>query len=224
MKNLLIAILLAAFPLHLPASSFQEGEKLLLDNKPREAEGRLSEALLQEPGNEKAYLYLGIVYEQLNDPQKAIQILRRGLAAAGQYRDLIYFNMGNNYFRQEEYNLAEEMYTRAAEANGRLASAWLNRANSRLRLANYPGAVDDYLRYLELEPQSSQRAQIERLIALLRGLLAEGERKREEEIQRQKALLNEVLNSLRNASEDTRNLSAGSEQIEEKYDEVDIQN
>ena len=221
MNSLLLALLLAASPL-------EEGEKLLMDNKPREAEAAFNVALAQEPGNEKLYLYLGLVYEQLNYPERAIQVLRRGLTLAGPHRDLLYFNMGNNYFRQERYSLAEEMYSRAidergaAEAGG--AGAWLNRANSRLKLGNLPGAVGDYRQYLELEPASPQRPQIERLLALLQGHLAEEARLKEEDAQRQQALLDEVLNSLRNASDDTRNLSAGSEQIEEKYDEVDIRN
>jgi hypothetical protein len=54
-------------------------------------------------------------------------------------------------------------------------------------------------------------------------MLDEAERLKQEELARQKALLNEVLNSLQNASEDTRNLSAGSEDIQEQYDEVDIE-
>ncbi len=217
MNSLLLALLLAA-------STLQQGEKLLLDNKPREAEPVLNAALAEEPGNEKIYLYLGLVYEQLNDPERALQVLRRGLNLSGQYRDLMYLNMGNNYFRQERYNLAEEMYTRALEVNAGQASSYLNRANSRLRLGNFPGTVSDYTEYLRLDPGSPQRPQIERLLALLRGQLDAEARHQEEEAQRQKALLSEVLNSLRNASEDTRNLSAGSEQIEEKYDEVDIRN
>ena len=53
--------------------------------------------------------------------------------------------------------------------------------------------------------------------------LEEAERKRLEELERQKALLNDVLDSLKNASEDTRNLSAGSEDIQEEYEEIDIE-
>jgi len=57
----------------------------------------------------------------------------------------------------------------------------------------------------------------------LGGMLAEQDRLKQEELARQKALLNEVLSSLQNASEDTRNLSAGSEDIQEQYEEVDIE-
>jgi tetratricopeptide (TPR) repeat protein len=135
----------------------------------------------------------------------------------------MYFNLGNNLFRQKEYTLAEQMYSNALETNRTFEDAYLNRANARLELASYTAARDDYIEYLRLAPNNPQREPIERLIALLGGLLDEQQRLKEEELAKQKALLNEVLNSLKNASEDTRNLSAGSENIQEQYDEIDIQ-
>ena len=49
--------------------------------------------------------------------------------------------------------------------------------------------------------------------------MAEQERQEQE---RQTALLNAVLTSLDNAAQNTKNLSAGSEGIQEQYDELDI--
>jgi tetratricopeptide (TPR) repeat protein len=163
------------------------------------------------------------VYEQLNNPDKSIQVLRRGLNVATSLKDTMYFNLGNNLFRQKEYTLAEQMYSNALEVNRTFEDAYLNRANARLQLASYAAAREDYIEYLRLAPNNPQREPIERLIALLAGLLDQQERLKQEELAKQKALLNEVLNSLKNASEDTRNLSAGSENIQEQYDEVDIQ-
>jgi len=228
MKLLLI---LAAVALQLSApqlgalqpSALQEGEKLFLENRPREALPLLEQALAENPENERLYLYLGIVYQQLADTDRSIQVMRRGLGVARGVKDLLYFNLGNNLFRQGEYTLAEQMYSNALEANRGLEDAWLNRANARLQLQSYPGARTDYIEYLRLAPANPQRESIERLIALLGGMLDEAERLKQEELARQKALLNEVLNSLQNASEDTRNLSAGSEEIQEEYDEVDIE-
>ena len=62
------------------------------------------------------------------------------------------------------------------------------------------------------------------MVVLDLGVSKPAERARLEELERQKALLNEVLDSLKNASEDTRNLSAGSEEIQEEYEEIDIEN
>ncbi len=215
-----IKVLLAF--LLLTSSTLQEGEKLLLEDKPQEARLKLEAALNENPKNEKIYLYLGIIYEQLNDPERSIQVLRRGLSIAKKHKDLIYYNIGNNFFRQEEYTLAVEMYSKAVEVNLQFDDAYLNRANSRLELENYSGARDDYIQYLQLAPSSPQREQIEELIRLLSGIIKDAELKKQEELEKQKALLNEVLNSLKNASEDTRNLSAGSEEIEEDYEEIDI--
>jgi len=207
----------------LTLSSLQQGEQLFLENKPREALPHLEKALYENPQEEKIYLYLGIVYEQLNDPAKSIQILKRGLNVSQGYKDLFYFNLGNNHFRQQEYTVAEQMYSNALQINGALEVAYLNRANARLELEQFQEARQDYIDYLRLDPDTHQRENIEKLIALLGQILENAERKRQEELDRQKALLNEVLNSLKNASEDTRNLSAGSEEIQEEYEEIDIE-
>jgi tetratricopeptide (TPR) repeat protein len=216
-------ILATLAALLLQLSALQQGEKLFLENRPQEALPLLEQALNEDPNNERLYLYLGIVYEQLDSLDKSIQVMRRGLNVAKGVKDLLYFNLGNDLFRQKEYTLAEQMYNNALESNGTLEDAWLNRANARLQLESYAAARTDYIEYLRLAPANPQREAIEKLIALLGGMLDEAERLKQEELARQKALLNEVLNSLQNASEDTRNLSAGSEEIQEQYDEVDIQ-
>ncbi len=217
---MIVKILLALFLL--TSQAYREGEELFLKNKPQEARHLFEEALSENPENEKIYLYLGIVYEQLNDPEQAIKIMKRGLRVAKKYKDRLYYNMGNNFFKQDEFTLAEEMYSNALERNRQLDGAYLNRANSRLRLEKLIEARDDYIQYLELAPASPQREEIEKLIALLGQILADSELRKQDELRKQKALLNEVLNSLQNASEQTRNLSAGSEEIEEEYEEIDI--
>jgi tetratricopeptide (TPR) repeat protein len=176
----------------LTLSSLQQGEQLFLENKPREALPHLEKALFEHPQDEKIYLYLGVIYEQIGDAEKSIQILKRGL--------------------------------NALQINGSLEVAYLNRANSRLELEEFQDARQDYIDYLRLDPDTPQRENIEKLIALLGRAIEDAERKRLEELERQKALLNEVLDTLKNASEDTRNLSAGSEEIQEEYEEVDIEN
>jgi tetratricopeptide (TPR) repeat protein len=216
-------VLASLAALLLSLSALQQGEKLFLENRPQEAQPLLEQALNEDPNNERLYLYLGIVYEQLGNLDKSIQVMRRGLPVARGVKDLLYFNLGNDLFRQKEYTLAEQMYSNALQVNGTLDDAYLNRANSRLQLESYAGARADYIEYLRLAPATPQREAIEKLIALLGGMLDEQARLKQEELARQKALLNEVLNSLQNASEDTRNLSAGSEDIQEQYDEVDIE-
>ena len=54
-----------------------------------------------------------------------------------------------------------------------MEAAYLNRANARLELQSYSAARDDYVEYLRLDPATPQREPIEKLIALLGGMLDE---------------------------------------------------
>ena len=202
--------------------SFEQGEDLFLHDRPLEAQPLLQQAILEDPANELAYLYLGVAYEQLEEHAKAVDVLQKGIALHGDHQGQMYLNVGNNMFAQSSFLMATEMYGKALSADPTLVNAYLNRANARLQAAEFDSALADYTLYLSLDPGSSQRTQIEQVIALLRQrieLVAEQERQEQE---RQTALLNAVLTSLDNAAQNTKNLSAGSEGIQEQYDELDI--
>ena len=114
----------------------------------------------------------------------------------------------------------------------------------------YTTAVEDYTAVLGLEPEHRQRAEIEQMIALLTNHVAEEQLREEEEARqileaerqraiqeaerlaeaarlaaeaeaRRRALLNNVLDSLKTATGDTTNMSAGNEDIED-YDDEDF--
>jgi tetratricopeptide (TPR) repeat protein len=199
---------------------FDKGEALFVQNRPQEARPLLESALNDDPSNEKTYLYLGIIYQQLGDPQKAIDILKKGLGVASAFKDLFYYNMGNDYFSRKEFAFAEEMYTSAIANNKNLSESWLNRANTRLQMQNYDGALGDYSLFLQLAPQDPQRPAIEKIMALLRQAQDDKDKARDAELARQQALLKDVLNSLNNAGDSTKNLSVDS--IKGQNDPVDV--
>ena len=204
-------------------SPLEEGEKLFAANEPLKARALFEEALKTEPGDPRVYSYLAIVYEQLGDPDRAIAILRRGLPIAGNLKATFYYGMGNNYTRRGEQAQAEKMYSEAIALDEAYAKAWLNRANVRVALQGYEGAIADYTMYLRLEPQSRQRADVQKMIDLLSASLAKKESAERERIARERALMDQVLDALRNASEDAQNLSTKSDKIlEEKEEEIDI--
>jgi tetratricopeptide (TPR) repeat protein len=206
------------------SSTLQKAEDLLMRNKPSEARPLLEQALSEDPMNETAYLYLGLVHQQMGDADKAITILKRGLAISKAYKDLFYFDIGNNFFSQGQLTFAEEMFTNAIAANANMANAYLNRANSRLKLQKTQDALDDYTIFLQLRPQDPQRPQIEAVMGIINQiLLAEAEKRKQEEA-KQKALMNDVLSSLNNASEDTKNLSVQSLQFKQESEDVGIHN
>ena len=211
------------------ATLLDQGEELFLNNQMDEALPVLKTALLQEPTNEKIYLYLGTIYEQMGDYEQAVSVLQRGLQYANLHKDFMYFNIANNLFNQGKFILAEEIYSRAVDANPDLTNAYLNRANTRIKTGSHMGAVDDYTLYLSLRPTTPQRENIEKILAILTAKIeAEMAQIRQEEEQRkaeeekQQSLLNEVLSSLQNASGDTKSLSVETEGIEEVKEESDI--
>jgi tetratricopeptide (TPR) repeat protein len=172
-------------------SLFQKGEELFMQNKPREAAAFLENALKQEPRNEKIYLYLGISYEQTGNRDKAIAIMQKGLDFAVLHKDLLYFNIANNYYGKGEGEKAFEMYSKAIEENGSLNDAYLNRANTAVKLDKLEEALGDYRLYLVQEPDTAQRPKIEQLIRLLEGIqtgrVAEALRLKAEEEERLRA-------------------------------------
>jgi tetratricopeptide (TPR) repeat protein len=104
-------------------SFFEEGERLFLDNKPGEALEMLEAALAEGSENEKLYVYLGIIYEQLELHEKAVSIMEVGLKTAKDSRHTLLFNIGNNLFAQDKQEQAEQRYTEAIEVNGSMAEA-----------------------------------------------------------------------------------------------------
>ena len=89
-----------------------------------------------------------------------------------------------------------------------------------MQLQSYDGAVDDYTVFLQLQPQDPQRPKIEEVIRLLAADEGSEAEAQEDEIARQKALMNDVMSSLNNAGDDTKNLSV--ESIKAKDDPVNV--
>ena len=126
-------------------SPLEEGEKLLMSNNPREALPFLEQALNTEPLNEKIYLYLGILYEQLAQPDKAISIMQRGLDVAKEHRDIFYYNIGNNFFIKGVPVMASFFYSVLqaffAGAGFALALLLMSGIRERLDLVDIPEAL-----------------------------------------------------------------------------------
>jgi tetratricopeptide (TPR) repeat protein len=217
------AFLLAAASLPAASALFEKGSALFVQNKPAEARPLLEEALSDDPSNETIYLYLGIVYQQLGNPDKAITILKRGLNIATLHKDLFLYNIGNNFFARGEFTFAEESYTAAVTANRTMPDGYLNRANSRMKLERWADALVDYQLFLQLAPQDPQRPQVEEMVRLLQEHLGKQAALAQAEADRQKALLADVLNSLTNASDDALNLRVENLQISDDVEDVDIE-
>jgi len=159
-------------------TSFAKGEELFMQNKPQEALAFLESTVSEDPAHVQAFLYLGIVYLQLNRVDDAIAVYRRILPRGGAETARIAYNLGNAYFAKGDFASAKQYYTQAIEENPNYGSAFLNRANAQVRNGDLNDAITDYEIYLSIEPGTPQRGQIERLIAFIREEFVETERRR----------------------------------------------
>lgn len=208
----------------------KKGEEAFLNNQPQEAIAYLSAALEEQQGLKKHYLYLGIAYQQAGQYDRAVETLAQGVENTPPPHAKLYFNMGNSYFSAGKTQKAERAYSQAISRDEKLNPAYLNRANARMQLERYQEAIEDYRTYLLLEPEASQREVIEAMIRRVESFqLAEAQRKKEEEErrlieeERKRALLQSVLSSLKNVEDDTVNLKADSEDVDELNMKLDIE-
>lgn len=221
-RVLLIVCFIMLGSLLFAQTSFARGEELFLQNKPQDALSFLERAVLEDPAHVQASLYLGIAYQQLDRFDEAIAVYRKILPRAGTQTALVSFNLGNVYFSRGNAVFAEQYYSQAVSADPVFASAYLNRANSRIKNGKIQESIPDYEQYLSLEPNSPKRSQIESLIAFIQNEAVAAEQQRimaeaaaRAEAERRQRLLDEVSASLQaSAAEHAQGLSAGAESVE----------
>ena len=211
-------------------TSFAQGEELFMQNKPQEALKYLESAVSEDPAHVQAFLYLGIVYLQINRVDDAIATYRKILPKGGDETPRIAYNLGNAYFTKGDFTLARQYYSQAIDADPSYSSAYLNRANALVRSGELSDALADYEIYLSMEPDSSKREQVVRLMAFIREEFNAAERRRamaEEaaraEAERRRRLLEEVTGSLQAAAEDSKGLSAGTEDVQDYEGEFELE-
>jgi len=202
-------------------SNFTRGEELFMRNKPAEALVFLENAIAEDPAHVQAFLYLGIAYEQLSRNDEAVAVYRRILGRAGDLTPAVATNLGNVYFRAGNLDYAEQFYSQALAADSAYSSAYLGRANTRIRSGALRDAVADYELYLALEIRSPKRPEIERMIAFIRAEYAAEERRRllaeetaRQEAERKQRLMDDLAASLQTAAGDSQGLSTGAEDVE----------
>ncbi len=211
-------------------ASFVKGEEFFLQNKPDEALPYLQQAVLEDSAHVQAALYLGIAYQQLNRFDEAIAAYRRILPRAGNQTALVAFNLGNVYFSRGNAAFAEQYYSQAINADPVYASAYLNRANTKIKNGMLQDSIPDYEQYLSLEPNSPKKGQIESLIAFIKNEAAAEEARRiaaeaeaRAEAERRQRLLNEVSASLQAAAENAQGLSSGAESVQGYEGEFELE-
>ncbi len=180
----------------------------------------------ENPSSPVYPFYAGLCYHQSGRFTDAEAAYERSLSLGGDTDDVL-LNRGNLRWKRGNIQGAVEDYTTVIEGGGKnVSSALLNRANLELNQEKYDESVRDYSLYLKREPDSPDRKKIEKVIALVNEKIQEAmiaEARRIQEEARRQALLEEVRGSLGDSGENTKSISAGSENLREEFEESDLE-
>ena len=188
---LIIAVITMSVFSSFASDAYETGYNLFTTNKPAEAIPYLETALNDVAVSPSVYVYLGIAYYQTGKYPESLDVFKRGLSASGTNKRIIAFNAGNSAYAMRDYATAEEMFSLASVADPAYAAPVLNRANARLSQDKLQGALEDYQRYLVLDPYSSQRAEVEAIIQALQGEMVYREEEKERLVQEEKRMKEE---------------------------------
>ncbi|MBR4598529.1 MAG: tetratricopeptide repeat protein, partial [Treponema sp.] len=140
---------------------FEKGEELFQLNKPEKAIEYFEKALEKENVDPKIYVYLGVCYYQIKNYDKSLSVCVQGLAKEDTDHKILAYNAGNSCYAMGNYMRADASYAIALREDENYSPALLNRANAQLKLDHLEDSKNNYIRYLELEPESPQKERIE---------------------------------------------------------------
>ena len=146
---------------------YEKGEELFKLNKPEEAIPFFEKCVEVKDVNPDVWVHLGVAYYQVKDYTRSLACCTKGLTKENTDHKLLAYNAGNSAYALTNYARAEACYGISIKEDENFGPAYLNRANSQLKQDHLQDAKVNYIKYLELEPDTPQRPEIERLLALL---------------------------------------------------------
>ncbi|WP_253676898.1 lipopolysaccharide assembly protein LapB [Treponema sp. OMZ 788] len=123
-KSILFAVFLSFFPMLFAVDYFEEGKKLLYSDKPQEAVSALFKSVQEQGSPKSVYLYLGVAYFRIGKYSDALTYLSQGKDNDLLNGHLYYYNIGNVYFLQNQFEASELAYNEAISSNGLYAPAF----------------------------------------------------------------------------------------------------
>lgn len=146
---------------------YEKAEELFLLNKPAQAIPYYEKCIDTQNINPDIYIHLGVAYYQVGDFTRSLACCVKGLSKSDTDHKILAYNAGNSAYALANYARAEASYSIAIKEDENFAPAYLNRANAQLKQDRLLSAKENYEKYLELDPNTEQRPEIERLLALL---------------------------------------------------------
>lgn len=147
-----------------PIPYANRGETYLAQKKFNLAIADFTQSLvLEHPEPAKVFFLRGIAYWRAEEFSQALSDLKDAIDADPVLTEA-YFHRGEVHFQLKDFQSAVESYSLAIELDESLALAYLKRGLAYHKLKQFDKAAPDLKRYLELEPETSNRQAIEALL------------------------------------------------------------
>lgn len=112
---------------------------------------RLNNLIEQDGDNADYYYNRGCIFEQLNDPAKAVKDYSAAIDINSEHTDALY-NRGLIYLNDGKYELAIEDFSEVIRINPESADALCNRGYAYYTLEKTKNALQDFTSAIELTP------------------------------------------------------------------------
>lgn len=105
-----------------------------------------------KPTDGKPWINLGAVYNKMQQYQKSIDALRKGIAKEKKSAEA-YYNLGLAYKGLNQLSMAVTAYRDAVKVNPQMVEAHTNLGNVLVEMKNYQQAISHYRMALEIDPE-----------------------------------------------------------------------
>lgn len=167
-KSLILITIIVLISFKAFSTPFSEGKDLFKSNRVEEASLLFEEALITNPTVD-VYKYLSECYNILELHEDEALVLEEAVSSNIGEASYFNFKLGNAYYLIGDYKNALNSYLEVLKLkNGFVNETFLNIANVSVELKLYSSAIDNYTKFLELEPNSSQKRKIIKMIFLLK--------------------------------------------------------
>jgi tetratricopeptide (TPR) repeat protein len=138
-----------------PNAYYEMGYTLFTSNREKEAIPYLEKLLAMEPKSAVGYDMLGSIYDDMKQPDKAMEYYKNGIKINPEYQRL-HFNVAISYYRQGNYSESEAAAIEAIKLDPKHASSHRVYAMATFKERKRANSLLAWCNFLLLEPQSKR--------------------------------------------------------------------
>lgn len=172
-KNIIVLLLMCVIGTCIFSQVFawrNIGLEYLNSNMPAEAISFYRQATFADPVNGIIRAELAYAYQLNGEYDRALEEYSVAIGLSNSPLADIKYNMGMIFSTQKKWNIAAQYFTETIALDETYTEAYLNRAIVEVYMQNYRYAEKDYLAFLEKEPETPKRIEIEEMIEILASL------------------------------------------------------